>query len=85
MKHFLILFYSLINSQTTSNNNPVRLEKKEKQTSFDDFCRKICPYVIFFGLLVLIILILFALVKYGFIFSTEAHQYEHLQQITIGG
>ena len=78
---FLILLFSLINSQTTSNN-PARLHKQEKGTSLNQFCRKICPYVIIACVIIICVLLFIALVKYGHTFSTEANNYEHLQQIT---
>ena len=81
MKHFLI--YALITSlKQSSNNNPARLHKQEKGTSLNQFCRKICPYVIIACVIIICVLLFIALVKYGHTFSTEANNYEHLQQIT---
>ena len=82
IKLFLILI-SLFNLNNTSKE-PVRLEKKENYSKFDEVCRKLCPYLLVACIVIISVLLVFALAKYGYMLSTEAHQYEHLQQITAG-
>ena len=56
-------------------NKPVRLEK-DSRTTFDKWCNKIAPYVIFIAIIVLIILIAVILIKYGYnIVGTESNNY----------
>ena len=76
---------SLFTGQTTSKKSePVRLQKKENYSKFDEVCRKLCPYLLVACIVIISVLLVFALAKYGYMLSTEAHQYEHLQQITAG-
>ena len=81
IKLFLTIF-SLFTGQTSSKKEPVRLEKKENYSKFDEVCRKLCPYILVACIVIISVLLVFALAKYGYMLSTEAHQYEHLQQIT---
>ena len=83
IKLFLMLI-SLFNLNNTSKSEPVRLEKKENYSKFDEVCRKLCPYILVACIVIISVLLVFALAKYGYMLSTEAHQYEHLQQITTG-
>ena len=74
---FTQLFHVLLNnlSQSKTSKGPVRLEKVEKST-FEQFCDKICPYVLLFALATMCILLLVILVKYGHsITGTEANGY----------
>ena len=80
--HFLIT--ALLNHHTSSKREPVRLEKKTELTTFEMVCHKICPYIIIICLLILGVLLLVALAKYGHVFSTEANHYERLSQIVTG-
>jgi len=83
IKLFLILI-SLFNLNNPSKSEPVRLEKKENYSKFDEVCRKLCPYILVACIVIISVLLVFALAKYGYMLSTEAHQYEHLTQITTG-
>ena len=58
-------------------DDPVRLQKQEVETStMDSICRKICPYVLFICIALLIITVFVIMVKYGAnITGTEANQY----------
>lgn len=72
----LLFLISQFNANKTSNCNPVRLDKKETKTSFENFCDVIAPYVLLFALLTMMILILIILVKYGAnITGTEQNAY----------
>ena len=75
---FLSIFFSRFNNKTTSN--VVRLDKVEK-SPFEQTCEKVCPYIILACIIILCVLLFIALVKHGHTLSTEANQYEHLQQI----
>ena len=68
---FLSIFFSRFNNNTTSN---VRLEKVEK-SPFEQFCERICPYVILSFIIILMVFLFITLLKYGHTFSTEANQY----------
>lgn len=69
---FLMTIFSQFN--TSSRDTPARLNKKEN-TSFQEYCRKICPYVIITCVIILTVLLFIALLKYGHAFSTEANQW----------
>ena len=58
-------------------NDPVRLQKEnEHQSKWDCLCMKICPYVLFICICLLIITVFVVMVKYGAnITGTEANQY----------
>ena len=74
---FKTLFHVLLSnlSQSTSKVEPARLRKMEKST-FEQFCDKICPYVLLFALATICILLLVILVKYGHsITGTESNGY----------
>ena len=58
------LLYFMLTLLLSENISPKRLEKKEK-TPFDMVCERIAPYVLFFALVSLAILIVVILVKYG--------------------
>lgn len=73
-----ILIFSQFNTKKTSN--VARLDKVEK-SPFEQTCEKVCPYIILTCIIILCVLLFIALVKHGHTFSTEANQYEHLQQI----
>lgn len=75
---------SLFTGQTSSKKEPVRLEKKENYSKFDEVCRKLCPYILVACIVIISVLLVFALAKYGYMLSTEANHYEHLTQITTG-
>lgn len=69
----------------SSNKQPVRLYKKEPKSSFERACERICPYVLLTAMIILVILIVFVLAKYGDnLFSTPQNRYEHLSQIVTG-
>lgn len=78
----IITIYSLFNLNASKESEPVRLQKKEKHSEFDEVCRKLCPYVLVACIVIISVLIVFVLAKYGYMFSTEANHYEHLTQIT---
>ena len=85
--HILTTFlYSSFFSHQASSKRPARLDKKETRISwFESFCERVAPYVLFIALVIIGILILVILVKYGHsITGTEANNYEHLTQITTG-
>lgn len=68
-----------------SSSTPKRLNKIEEKTRFEEFCDKICPYVLLTAMIILVILIVFVLAKYGAnLFSTPQNRYEHLSQIVTG-
>ena len=75
---FKTLFHVLLSNLSqfkTSKVEPARLQKMEKST-FEQFCDKICPYVLLFALATICILVLVILVKYGHsITGTEANGY----------
>ena len=77
MIDYFLTVYSLINTQLhPSNVTPVRLEKKKGITTFERFCQKACPYVIISCVIILSVLLLLALAKYGYaITGTEANQW----------
>ena len=83
---FKTLFHVLLSNLSqfkTSKVEPARLSKRVEKSTFEQFCNKICPYVIIIGIIIICVLLFVALVKYGHAFSTEANRYEHLQQIVI--
>ena len=83
---FIVMtFLSHFNFPPDPSNRPVRLEKKEVESSFEKNCRKACPYILLVCVIIFSVLLFCILVKYGHSFSTEANQYEHLQQITTAG
>lgn len=66
----------LINIFRLGETPAARLEKKEEKSNFTRFCDRIVPYVLFFALVLLGILIVVILVKYGAsITGTEANHY----------
>ena len=69
VKYFLVLFgYDF--------NKKARLEKQEPKSKYDTFFNKIAPYIIFFGGLLIVILLFIILIKYGqSITGTEANHY----------
>lgn len=68
-----------------SSSTPKRLGKIEPKSRFEVFCDKICPYVLLTAMIILVILIVFVLAKYGAnLFSTPQNRYEHLSQIVTG-
>ena len=75
---FKTLFHVLLSnlSQFKTSKGPVRLSKKVEKSTFEQFCDKICPYVLLFALATICILLLVILVKYGHsITGTEANGY----------
>ena len=82
IKIFLTLLLTIFSHLNTDSSKvePARLDKKNEKISFDLICRKICPYVLFFALALLTVLVIVILVKYGFMFSTEANNwYYHME------
>ena len=75
------IFLSIFSRFNTQSSNVARLDKKVPKSPFDEFCEKVCPYIILACIIILCVLLFIALVKHGHTFSTEANQYEHLQQI----
>ena len=78
MIKFLKFMFTLLLSENFSpkTSNQVRLEKRNEKTTFENFCDRIAPYVIFVALVLLLILFLVILVKYGqSITGTEANVY----------
>ena len=73
---FLIFIFSQLNTNNKSSKvEPARLDKKQK-SKFEQFCDKSVPYVLFFALVLLSILILIILVRYGHsITGTEQNAY----------
>lgn len=69
------LLYFMLTLLFSENISPKRLEKQSKST-FELFCERIVPYVLFFALVLLGILLVVILVKYGAGFTgTEANHY----------
>lgn len=64
---FTQLFHVLLNnlSQSKTSKGPVRLAKVEKST-FEQFCDKVCPYMVVVGLIIVLGLFFIILVKYGY-------------------
>lgn len=58
------LLYFMLTLLLSENISPKRLEKESKST-FELFCERIAPYVLFFALVLLGILLVVILVKYG--------------------
>ena len=82
--NFLFNFMYLLFSQESSNT-PTTLDKIESKSRFEVFCDRICPYVLLTAMIILVILIMFVLAKYGAnLFSTPQNRYEHLSQIVTG-
>ena len=80
MIRILKIFISIFSQFNTQSSNVARLDKVEK-SPFEQTCEKVCPYIILACIIILCVLLFIALVKHGHTFSTEANQYEHLQQI----
>ena len=58
------------------NNTPCRLHKVKDNTTFDEVCATIAPYVVVVAIVVFVALTLFIMVKYGGVwFGTEANRY----------
>ena len=76
---FKTLFHVLLSNLSqfkTSKVEPARLSKRVEKSTFEQFCDKICPYVLLFALVIIGILLLVILVKYGHsITGTEANGY----------
>lgn len=73
---FLMTIFSQLNTSKNSKVEPARLDKHNKKSKFEQFCDRIVPYVLFFALVLLSILILIILVKYGAsITGTESNAY----------
>ena len=65
-------------------SNPKRpLDRGVEMSKFEFFCNKIAPYVVVACIIILMILVVVALVKYGAnLTGTEANQYYyHLERI----
>lgn len=76
----LLMFTNLLLSEIDifspkRHSDPIRLEKQNEKTTFENLCEKACPYVLLIALALFTILILIILVKYGHAFSTEANNY----------
>ena len=72
-KLFYLLYFNIFSPQKSTK--AVRLEKVEK-SSFEIFCDRIVPYVLFIALVIIGILLLVILVKYGHsITGTESNGY----------
>ena len=78
-----ILYFLLFSHQNKTSNNPVRLDKKETRISwFESFCERVAPYVLFIALVIIGILILVILVKYGHsITGTEQNIYYYHNRV----
>lgn len=76
IKLFLIIF-SLFN--LNNSKEPVRLEKKQSQSKFNEVCERIAPYVLVACIVIISVLLFIVLVKYGAsLTGTEAnHFYNH--------
>ena len=73
---FHILLSNNFSRSNTSKVEPARLSKRVEKSTFEQFCDKICPYVLLFALATICILVLVILVKYGHsITGTEANGY----------
>lgn len=76
----LILKFMLTNL-LSENISPKTLEKQKKST-FESFCERAVPYVLFLALVLFTILIIVVLVKYGAaITGTEANIYYYHNNI----
>ena len=80
MIRIFMTIFSQFNTENTSN--VARLEKQVPKSPFEQFCNKVCPYLIISFSLILIIFLFVILVRYGHsITGTEANQYYyHLQR-----
>lgn len=57
-------------------NKAARLEPEEPKSKFQIWVDKICPYVIFFGIIILAVTLIIVLIKYGHtITGTESNAY----------
>ena len=76
---FKTLFHVLLSNLSqfkTSKVEPARLSKRVEKSTFEQFCERICPYVIIIGIIVICVLLFVALVKYGYsITGSEANGY----------
>ena len=73
---FKTLFHVLLSNLSqfkTSKVEPARLSKRVEKSTFEKTCERICPYVIIIGIIIISVLLFVALVKYGYMFSTEAN------------
>lgn len=71
-------------SPNKSSSTPKRLNKIEEKTRFEEFCERICPYVLVICLIILVILLLFAFLKYGRLwFSTPQNISEHMNEVVL--
>lgn len=53
-------------------------------SKFEYYCQRMCPYIIVTCLIILVILLLFAFLKYGrFWFSTPENHVEHLENVVL--
>ena len=76
---FKTLFHVLLSNLSqfkTSKVEPARLSKRVEKSTFEQFCERICPYVIIIGIIIICVLLFVALVKYGYsITGSEANGY----------
>ena len=90
MLNILFIIFSPLN--TPNKREPARLNKKENgvtlklirenKNKVDEYCTRICPYILVTCVIIISVLSFVALAKYGRLwFSTPENHYEHLTQI----
>lgn len=81
---FNLMQFISINLSPNKSSKPVRLAKVEAKSSFEEFCERICPYVLVVSLIILVVLLLFAFLKYGRLwFSTPQNISEHMNEVVL--
>ena len=66
---FKTLFHVLLSNLSqfkTSKVEPARLSKRVEKSTFEQFCDKVCPYMVVVGLIIVLGLFFIILVKYGY-------------------
>lgn len=67
-----------------SSSTPKRLNKVSDKSDFEEYCQKICPYIIVLFSVILIALALIIVVKYGRLwFSTPQNISEHMNEVVL--
>ena len=72
IKYFMIFISIFSQFNTKKTSNVARLEKVQK-SPLEQFCERVCPYIILTCIIILCVLLFIALVKHGHTLSTEAN------------
>ena len=73
MMQIVMIFISIFSQfNTKKTSNVVRLEKVQK-SPLEQFCERVCPYIILTCIIILCVLLFIALVKHGHTLSTESN------------